>query len=310
MSGVAAWQVGLGVSLFCLVAGMLLLLVAARTERAEARIRSVRHIAGVDTGIASEPLPAWTRVLGGIGRSVLRSGLLSRKAIEDLEQTMEAAGQRTGAALALFVGAKIVLFFGLPALAWIFLTVMGSQSSPLLIMVISAIIGLLAPDVIVRRIRARYLKAVEAGLPVALDLLIICAEAGLALEAGMERVAEEGQDGARATANELRVTANEMKILADRRQALVNMGKRTGLESMVRLGGTLAQSLKYGTPLTLALRTLAAELRQTMLTRYEARAAKIPVLLTIPMILFILPCIFVVVAGPAGVRVVQAFALR
>ena len=300
MTSVPAWQLGLVLSVFCAVAGLLLLVVAERGARAEARIQSVRKLAGADPGVVIAPMPAWSRALGAIGGSVLRSGLLSRKAIEDLEQTMEAAGHRTSAALALFVGSKIVLLFGLPLLAWIFLTVAGSGKSPLLFMVICAIIGLMLPDVVVRRIRARYLKAVETGLPVALDLLIICAEAGLALEAGMERVAEEGQDGARATANELRITANEMKILADRRQALVNMGKRTGLDSMVRLGGTLAQSLKYGTPLTLALRTLAAELRQTMLTRFEARAAKIPVLLTIPMILFILPCIFVVVAAPQG----------
>ena len=99
-----------------------------------------------------------------------------------------------------------------------------------------------------------------------------------------------------------------MKILSDRRQALVNMGERTGLDSMTRLGSTLAQSLKYGTPLTQALRTLSAEMRQMQLIRFEERAARIPVLLTIPMILFILPCIFLVVGGPAAVRVVQTMA--
>jgi tight adherence protein C len=173
-------------------------------------------------------------------------------------------------------------------------------------MAVFAVIGLMVPDFVVRSIRKRYLRGVETGMPAALDLLIICAEAGLALEAGLERVAEEAQEGARAAANELRITASEMKLLADRRQALVNMGKRTQLDSMIRFGATLAQSLKYGTPLTQALRVLAAEMRQTVLTRFEAKAAKIPVLLTIPMILFILPCIFVVVAGPAAVQVMAA----
>jgi tight adherence protein C len=79
---------------------------------------------------------------------------------------------------------------------------------------------------------------------------------------------------------------------------------------MARLGTVLAQSLKYGTPLTQALRVLAAEMRQMMLTRFEARAARIPVLLTIPMIVFILPCIFVVVAGPAAVEVMRTMATR
>jgi tight adherence protein C len=238
---------------------------------------------------------------------VIASGLLSQKAIDDLEQTVAASGYRSGLTLPLFVGAKLCLLVGLPLLVLLVARTTGlSTSPPFLAMAIAAIAGLLLPDTLVRSVRKRYLKSVEIGLPSALDLLIICAEAGLALETAFERVAEEAQEGASATANELRITANEMKILSDRRQALVNMGPRTGLDSMARLGGTLAQSLKYGTPLTQALRVLSAELRQTMLTRFEARAARIPVLLTIPMILFILPCIFVVVGGPAAVQVRHA----
>jgi tight adherence protein C len=99
-----------------------------------------------------------------------------------------------------------------------------------------------------------------------------------------------------------------MKILPERRQALINMGIRTELDSLVRLGAVLAQSLKYGTPLTMALRVLAAEMRQMMLTRFEARAARIPVLLTLPMILFVLPCVFIVVAGPAAMEVMRSMA--
>ena len=106
-------------------------------------------------------------------------------------------------------------------------------------------------------------------------------------------------------AAELKLTASEMKILADRRRALLNMGTRTGLEVMTRLGGTLAQTIQYGTPISQALRVLAAEMRQTTLTRFEEKAAKLPVMLTIPMILFILPCIFLVVGGPAAVSAVE-----
>ncbi len=306
MSDLPGWQVGLALSLFCAIGGVLLLLAAERNARAESRIRSVLTGAGPGEPVLSSPAAAWRRLLSAVGRAVLGSGLLSRKAIDDLEQTMAAAGQRASSVLSLFVGAKLVLFAGLPLLTWIMLRITGLHVQVLLVVVTSAVVGLMAPDLVARHLRKQYLKEVEIGLPAALDLLIICAEAGLALEAGLERVAEEGREGARATANELSITANEMKILADRRQALVNMGLRTGLESMARLGGTLAQSLKYGTPLTQALRILGAEIRQTMLTRFEARAAKIPVLLTIPMILFILPCIFVVVAGPAAVRVMQA----
>ncbi len=96
-----------------------------------------------------------------------------------------------------------------------------------------------------------------------------------------------------------------MKILPDRRQALVNLGLRTGLDSTVQLGGTLAQTLQFGTPLTQALRVLPQEMRDLALIRFEERAARLPVFLTIPMILFILPCVVLVVGGPAAVQVME-----
>jgi tight adherence protein C len=306
MSSLFAWELAVGLSLLCGVGGVLMLPAGQRSARVEARIRSVRMPANQPLEDRIDTIPIWMRLLDAVGQLVLSSGLLSNKAIEDLRQTMNAAGHRTGLALSLFVGAKLVLFVGLPLLAWIMLSTAGVRAPMILIMGGFAMAGLMLPDFVVRSIRKRYLKAVEAGMPAALDLLIICAEAGLALEAGLERVAEEAREGARAAANELHITASEMKMLTDRRQALVNMGKRTQLDSMIRLGSTLAQSLKYGTPLTQALRVLAAEMRQTMLTQFEAKAAKIPVLLTIPMILFILPCIFVVVAGPAAVQVMAS----
>ena len=101
------------------------------------------------------------------------------------------------------------------------------------------------------------------------------------------------------------MTSNELRILADRRVALTNMGIRTGLDSLKRLGGTLIQTLQYGTPISQALRTLSSEMRYETLMRFEAQASRLPVLLTIPMILFILPCIFIVVGGPAGLTIAR-----
>jgi tight adherence protein C len=309
MSSAGIWELALGLSLLCAVAGAFLLPAGQQSARIEARIRSVRTPNARDE-VIDRPIPIWMRLLASVGQIVLGSGLLSGKAIADLRETVAAAGHRNGPALSLFVGAKLILFVGMPLLSWIVIHTMGLHVPVLIVMGGSAVVGLMLPDHVVRSIRKRYLKGVEGGLPAALDLLIICAEAGMALEAGFERVAYEARDGAAATANELRITASEMKMLADRRQALVNMGKRTGLDSMTRLGGVLAQSLKYGTPLTQALRVLAAEMRQTMLTRFEARAARIPVLLTIPMIIFILPCVFIVVAGPAAMQAMSMMASR
>jgi tight adherence protein C len=157
----------------------------------------------------------------------------------------------------------------------------------------------------VRYRRKPYIRRVERGLPDALDLLVICAQAGLGLTAAIARVAEEMQHGNQDIGLELALTANELQLMADSRQALLNMGSRTGIDGLARLGTTLVQSMQYGTPLTDSMRVLSAELRQDTLTRFETRAARLGVLLTLPMVVFILPCVFLVVGGPAVVQVLH-----
>jgi tight adherence protein C len=104
---------------------------------------------------------------------------------------------------------------------------------------------------------------------------------------------------------ELMQTSRELQIGSDMRRAMEALGQRTGLDTLKRLASTLAQSLQYGTPLTQALRTLSAELRQEALIKFEERAGRLPTLMTIPMILFILPCVFLIVAGPAMINVLK-----
>ena len=310
MIGSSLLQVALAFTLVMVLLAAALLPTMRRRDRIDARIRSIVTDVARTTAGATTPAPPsgslTGRLVRGLGRAVVSSGLLSSKSMADLEQTMAASGQRPATALPLFVGAKVVLLVGLPIVAWVAMEVFNISMHPKILPVAAAAaIGLLAPDYLVRRSRKRYLGRLEAGLPDALDLLIICSEAGLALEAGFDRVAAEFGDSNVATAQELRTTASEMKILSDRRRALLNMGTRTGLEVMARLGGTLAQTIQYGTPISQALRVLAAEMRQQTLTRFEEKASRLPVLLTIPMILFILPCIFLVVGGPAVVSVMD-----
>lgn len=248
-------------------------------------------------------------LVAAIGFLVARTGILSPKAVANLEATLASAGMRGGRALPIFVGAKVLLLAGLPLLAWLALHGLGMRPVWLrLILAAAAVLGLMAPDMVLRQIRKRYLASVERAMPDALDLLVICAEAGLALEQGMERVAREIRVSSPACAIELALTHNELRILADRRTALINMGQRTGLVSLQRLAGTLAQALQYGTPLSQALRALAADLRGEALTRFEARAARLPVLMTLPMIMFILPCVFLIVAGPAMLAIMHEVA--
>ena len=243
--------------------------------------------------------PAWAR-------QSPEAGLLSASTLEELELRLSTAGFRGRNALAAFIGAKLLALVGLPLLCWIVVArTAWSPSIRFAAIAGAGVVGLLLPDYVVRTLHKRHLKAVERGLPDALDMLVICSEAGLGLEPAIERVGREIGHAHQDVAEELLNVAREMRVNADRRVALMNMGTRTGLASLRRLGVTLVQTLQYGTPLSQALRTLSAEMRQEALTRFEARAGRLPALLTVPMIVFILPCVFLIVGGPAIVHVIQ-----
>ena len=248
------------------------------------------------------------RPVAALGGLIARSGLLSTRTLAELQHTLHTAGLRGQAGLSVFVGMKLILLTGLPSAAFATMTQLDWWPSYWTVLVGGgAILGLLGPDIWVKRSRKIYLKALDNGMPDSLDMLVICSEAGLGLEAAFERVASEIVFGHPVVAQEMLTTLQEMQINADRRAALIGLGDRTGLESLRRLGGTLVQTMQYGTPLSSALRTLSAEMRQETLIRFEEKAGRLPVLLTMPMILFILPTVFLIIAGPAVVQVIQQF---
>lgn len=289
-------------------AGMLLQRQFRHDEKLTARVRSVQRTVGIETvtALADGSQSALLRMVAGLGEAITRRGLLSASALEDLEKRLRTAGFRGRNVLGLFIGAKLLLLIGLPALTWGLLQRTGWSPLPRMAAVaVAGIAGLLLPDQAVRILHNRHLRDVERGLPDALDMLVICSEAGLGLEPSIERVGREIGIAHPAVAEELLNVAREMRVNADRRVALLNMAARTGLTCLRRLGTTLVQTLQYGTPLSQALRTLSAEMRQESLTRFETRAGRLPVLMTVPMIVFILPCVFLIVGGPAIVHIMQ-----
>jgi tight adherence protein C len=258
---------------------------------------------------AAESLPV--RVIAAVGFAVARSGILSANTLQQLRHTLRIAGVRGPRSLGLFVGTKLVLLTGLPIL--LFSTVSTFIPSEFFLIVLAttaSVIGLLTPDFVINQRRRNFVNQIQNGLADTLDMMVICADAGLSLEAALARVAHEIGETHKAVSDELIITTQEMRIGADVRDALTGLGARTGLGSLKRLGSTLIQTIQYGTPLTQALRVLSAELRQEQLTRFEERAARLPVLLTVPMIIFILPCVFLVVGGPAILKVMNAFAVH
>lgn len=167
--------------------------------------------------------------------------------------------------------------------------------------------GFFLPDIVVGHQRKTRLRRLERSLPDGLDLLVICAEAGLSLDAALKRVADEFVNVVPELSEELLLTSVELNFLPDRRQALANLGNRVELPAFRGVVATLIQTEKYGTPLAQALRTLAAEFREHRLLSAEEKAARLPAILTVPMIVFILPALFIVLAAPAFIQVSKKF---
>jgi len=159
-----------------------------------------------------------------------------------------------------------------------------------------------APDFTLSRLAARRRQRVERGLPDALDLLVICAEAGLSLDQSIEQVSEDLRASNPAVADEFATTAAEMRVLSNRAEALENLVQRTGVASLRGVTATLSQAIRFGTPLAESLRILAAEMRNERMLRIEERAARLPVLLALPLGLFILPALMIVIGTPIGLR--------
>lgn len=298
-----------GTAAVLLLVGALLLLHLREEDRLALRLLQVQRLADAGPGLpGANSLSGVLRPVAALGAMLARSGLLSMRTLAELQQTLQTAGLRGHTGLSLFVGAKLLLVVIFPFVVSLALHHLQWWPSYWMALLGGAgVAGLLTPDLVVRRRRARYLHALDQGLPDALDMLVICSEAGLALEAAFERVGTEIATSHPVIAQEMRTTLQEMRITADRRAPLMELGRRTGLESLKRLGGTLMQTIQYGTPLSHALRSLSSEMRQEMLIRFEGRAARLPVLLTMPMIVFILPCVFLVVGGPALVQILNTF---
>ena len=157
-----------------------------------------------------------------------------------------------------------------------------------------------APDIVVKNLITKRQQAIRKALPDALDLLVICAEAGLSVDAAFNRVARELTKAYPELGDEFALTAIELGFLTDRRKAFENLAQRVNLDSIRGVVTTMIQTEKYGTPLAAALRVLSAEFRHERMMRAEEKAARLPAIMTVPLILFILPVLFVVILGPAA----------
>ncbi len=177
------------------------------------------------------------------------------------------------------------------------------------LMALAAAVGLgyKGPDLFLQNKISKRTDAIRKGLPDALDLLVICAEAGLTVDAAFNRVAKELGRAYPELGDEFALTAIELSFLSERRQAFENLAYRVQLEAVKGVTTTMVQTERYGTPLASALRVLSAEFRNERMMRAEEKAARLPAIMTVPLILFILPVLFVVILGPAACSIADAF---
>src|SRR5262249_53928791 len=221
------------------------------------------------------------------------------------------AGIRHRSAPEYFLLAQYLLPFALGGMAAIYLVASKRVNlSPMLMFLIcgiAAAIGYLAPKLWVKNRTSKRQHALRRQIPDALDLLVVCTEAGLALNAALDRVVREMARSAGVVADELGLLLIELNFLDERRKAFANLCDRTNMEEFRSITNTLQQAEKYGTPLAQAMRVLAQEFRGERLSKAEEKAARLPALLTVPMILFILPCVFIVLLGPAVLKALAVF---
>jgi tight adherence protein C len=247
---------------------------------------------------------------GGMRRIVDRLNLLRTSKSEAMQRRLAQAGWRSSDALVRFLFAKLALPFVFGGISVFLFQVMHLYNLPMMtrlaVIMGSVLLGAFLPDVIVKNTVIKRADKIRKGLPDSLDLMVICAEAGLSLDASLKRVSEEFGRSCPELADELAITSLELGFLPDRRQALINLTQRTDSKGIRGLVNNLLQSDKYGTPLAQSLRVLSAEFREERMMRAEEKAARLPALMTVPMIVFILPPLFVVLIGPAILRVIDA----
>jgi tight adherence protein C len=236
-----------------------------------------------------------------------------RKALETdaTRDRLKMAGLRSQASVVVFLFFRAILPIATFGLTFFYLVFLNTYHlKPLMnlgLSIVGAYVGFYLPNIFVSNLIARRKKSINRVFPDALDLLLICVQAGMSVEAAMNKVASEIGSRSLELAEEFSVTTAELSYLAERRQAYENLGRRTGLAVVRAVGTSLIQAERYGTAIGQALRVLAKETREMRMAAAEKKAAALGPKLTVPMILFFLPVLFVVIMGPA---VIQVMAIR
>lgn len=276
---------------------------AVALEREQIRARERAKLANGETKVQlrSEP-KAYMKKL------VERLDLKKILADENTINRLRMAGQRAPGAITVYLFARFVFPFVLLLVALFYFFVIGVMAEKpvgfrLMLSILAAAAGLYVPNIYISNVISKRQQSIKRAWPDALDLMLICVESGMSIEPAFRKVGEEIGAQSPELAEEILLATAEMSFLTDRRKAYENLGNRTGLEGVKAVMTALIQAERYGTPIGTALRTLAQENRDMRMAEAEKKAAALPPKLTVPMIVFFLPVLFVVIMGPAMIQI-------
>lgn len=236
--------------------------------------------------------------------------LRSKFETDELKQKLKMAGMRGQAPLYGYVFFRLVMppLVFLLALLYLFVINPALEYPPLVKLAMAAgagYIGFYLPNMFIENMVQRRQQALKEAFPDSLDMMLICVQSGMSIEGAFGKVAAEISAQSMELAEELSLTTAELSYLQDRKKAFENLGVRTGLPAIKAVCTALIQSEQYGTPVGQALRVMAKENRELRMSEAEKKAAALPPKLTVPMILFNLPVLFVVILGPAAIQVMK-----
>jgi tight adherence protein C len=225
---------------------------------------------------------------------------------EELRDRLKRAGLRGQAPLVAFMFFRVVaptIFF---VAAMVYMFIIDDIGYPplikLMMALVAAFVGSYAPSIFIENLIQKRQTSIKLAFPDALDMLLICVQSGMSVEAAFGKVSKEVAGQSLELAEELSLTTAELSYLQDRRQAFDNLGKRTGIPGVRAVTTALVQAERYGTPVGQALRVMAKENRDIRQSEAEKKAAALPPKLTVPMVLFFLPVLFVIILFPAAIR--------
>ncbi|MGY4258879.1 tight adherence protein C [Bradyrhizobium sp. USDA 4516] len=254
-----------------------------------------------DRSASPKDLISW---LSSVGMRYRR--FYGQENLGQLRMVLQSAGFNHYRTLPIWIGFKTVSSFALPIAGFCVAQILGRPFSDVMIFTFLGLaFGIVGPRVILMILKRRFDSAIRMGTPDMIDLLVVCSEAGMGLESALERVADEMRETNPSIAHVLHGLLDDLRVLPSRADAFEKLAATS--EGLRRFGTMVSQSLQYGTPLSQALRSIATDLRRERITKLEERAHKLGAKLTVPMVLFLLPAMFVILGGSPFLHLTRTF---